>query len=484
MNYHSLQFLCLTPPAATSALSNGATGQASGLPTTPLEGVPAGNPENGDLACPFFLMLSAQFEGSEKDRPSAELSGGLGRDGESGDDESTEEDRELLGLADAAAEGLLLPHCPEPSSEPAQLNGAQSGVANSASEEPEGAAVMPSDVRLNGIGVDPREGAVLDSMPARGTEVIVQPNAPLEAEGGPGPLQPDAIDQPGFPESSVPSTEADVQQPRRAALPILSEVMPTASKELSTSARTAPTAPDAAAPRPEGRETEVPGAEGLSRATDPSEALVKPVSATGAASRGGMEARKGADESLTERFGVESFRVDTGGDAGPRFAIAAEPNEANGAVAGQEPSSPLRSVTRGVVDQIAARMSEEAASGQTQLEIRLSPPELGTVRLHLVAKDEALTAEIQVESREIQAIVEAGLDDLKDQLGRQGVNVHSFEVSCQSDSHSGRSLAQSLQEVPDHGEPEPETAPARPDTPRGAASAIPGASRQRLNYLA
>ena len=140
---------------------------------------------------------------------------------------------------------------------------------------------------------------------------------------------------------------------------------------------------------------------------------------------------------------------------------------------------------REVVEQIAARVDAESADRAATIEIQLSPPELGVVRLRLVTENDLLTARIEVANREIQAMVESGLPELKDQLLEQGVQVQSFDVSCHSGAHSdAEQFSNMFRQTLDTNSLDTESAPAVPQEPGESRIVNHHPNSRRLDYLA
>ena len=68
--------------------------------------------------------------------------------------------------------------------------------------------------------------------------------------------------------------------------------------------------------------------------------------------------------------------------------------------------------------------------GQTkEFIVDLNPPELGSVRVHLSASNEGLTARLVVADQATRALVEGQLNDLRQRLAEQSVQFQHFEVS-------------------------------------------------------
>jgi flagellar hook-length control protein FliK len=86
-----------------------------------------------------------------------------------------------------------------------------------------------------------------------------------------------------------------------------------------------------------------------------------------------------------------------------------------------------------VAEQVASRIAERAQllqrGNSTELHVRLEPPELGTVHVHLQASEGTVSARLVASSPEARAALEANLPDLRNRLGSGGVNVGGLDVS-------------------------------------------------------
>jgi flagellar hook-length control protein FliK len=109
----------------------------------------------------------------------------------------------------------------------------------------------------------------------------------------------------------------------------------------------------------------------------------------------------------------------------PRSAMPAEiiaPNRPNaGSVAAAEIDS-TRLLHR------VARAFAAAAERQGEVTIRLSPPELGSLRLEARVVDGVLTARMQAETPEAQTTILENLSALRERLAEQGVRIERFDV--------------------------------------------------------
>ena len=90
-----------------------------------------------------------------------------------------------------------------------------------------------------------------------------------------------------------------------------------------------------------------------------------------------------------------------------------------------------------VVNQVVRGARILLKNDVTEVRIRLEPPELGTVRIRLVAGEKTLSGEIAVSNQEVKGIVESQLQQLRSSLTDQGLEVGRIDVSVRDDSRGG-----------------------------------------------
>jgi flagellar hook-length control protein FliK len=88
---------------------------------------------------------------------------------------------------------------------------------------------------------------------------------------------------------------------------------------------------------------------------------------------------------------------------------------------------PARFVSR------VARAVQTAHERGTPLQLRLSPPELGTMRLELTVRGGALTASIETDNANARQVLLDNLPALRDRLAEQSVRIERFDVDVRRD---------------------------------------------------
>jgi flagellar hook-length control protein FliK len=75
-----------------------------------------------------------------------------------------------------------------------------------------------------------------------------------------------------------------------------------------------------------------------------------------------------------------------------------------------------------------ARLSLQR-EGTTEFRFRVSPPEMGEIRIRLAASQQGVTAELTVANKAVQQLVEARLPELRQRLELAGIAVNAFNVA-------------------------------------------------------
>jgi flagellar hook-length control protein FliK len=90
-----------------------------------------------------------------------------------------------------------------------------------------------------------------------------------------------------------------------------------------------------------------------------------------------------------------------------------------------------------VADQVAGETARQAylvrRGGTTDFFVRLEPPELGQVQVHLRATEQQLTARLVVADEAARQAIAGQLQDLRLKLQGAGITLGSFDVAHQRD---------------------------------------------------
>ncbi len=124
------------------------------------------------------------------------------------------------------------------------------------------------------------------------------------------------------------------------------------------------------------------------------------------------------------------------------------------------------------------------------LQLRLSPPELGALRIELNVKDGVMSASLQTENANARRLLLDHLPALRDRLAEQNIRVDRFDVDVRQEGSGGQadtrgSLQQQFQHQPDQPAPRRQLQP-QPQTRDVAAEKIsisPNVSDAGLNLI-
>jgi flagellar hook-length control protein FliK len=112
-----------------------------------------------------------------------------------------------------------------------------------------------------------------------------------------------------------------------------------------------------------------------------------------------------------------------GGLAAPAKAADNSPASASG-----------RSLPAHVVRQVAFNLNQMAARQLSSLRMELKPPAMGEITMELAVKDGAVKASLVAETVAAKKALEAGIEQLKQELVNQGLKVEQISISVQPDA--------------------------------------------------
>jgi hypothetical protein len=76
----------------------------------------------------------------------------------------------------------------------------------------------------------------------------------------------------------------------------------------------------------------------------------------------------------------------------------------------------------------------DGRDGAHRARVRINPPELGKVSIHVVVRDKAVELDLTVENRDVKALLETHAEGLRAELSEKGFTLENFNVST-SDAH-------------------------------------------------
>ena len=86
------------------------------------------------------------------------------------------------------------------------------------------------------------------------------------------------------------------------------------------------------------------------------------------------------------------------------------------------------SAAKTVASQIIERISFRGMGSQKEINIKLDPPSLGSVRMNVSTSGESVRTTIVTENHFVKQVIEGNLSQLKDSLANQGIKVDHFSV--------------------------------------------------------
>ena len=127
-------------------------------------------------------------------------------------------------------------------------------------------------------------------------------------------------------------------------------------------------------------------------------------------------------------------------------------------------------VDRARVVQRVAGAIQRAQLRDGNIRVRLSPPELGSLRIELSVREGVMTASIEAETPTARTVIMENLPVLRERLAEQDIRIERFEVEVGADA-DGRSQHQSTE---DRERPRASLTPQRlrrqsPSTPQAPA---------------
>ena len=100
-----------------------------------------------------------------------------------------------------------------------------------------------------------------------------------------------------------------------------------------------------------------------------------------------------------------------------------------------------------LINRVARAMTSAREQG-APLRIRLSPPELGSIRLEVKVQDGAMSARIEAETPAARAALLENVSDLRQRLAEQGIRVEQFDVDL-TDRQNGSELPENTNKETD-----------------------------------
>lgn len=113
------------------------------------------------------------------------------------------------------------------------------------------------------------------------------------------------------------------------------------------------------------------------------------------------------------------------------FSILTDANQ-NVALEGREQQNVSYSTFNDIMEQIGDYVKVNVTADVKQMEIQLSPANLGQVHINMVSKNGIVTAQITAENEMVKNAIESQIVQLKERLESQGVKIEAVEVTVAS----------------------------------------------------
>lgn len=138
----------------------------------------------------------------------------------------------------------------------------------------------------------------------------------------------------------------------------------------------------------------------------------------------------------------KSFNGDKAFD---NFAQSLKTGQTENAQAAAEITPHFDVETENIIRQITDYMRGNVTDGVSEMDMQLHPANLGSVHIHLEAKEGVLTAQFTAQNESVKAALESQMIQLRDSFEEQGLTVESIEVMV-----SSQKFDQSYEEAESH----------------------------------
>lgn len=135
----------------------------------------------------------------------------------------------------------------------------------------------------------------------------------------------------------------------------------------------------------------------------------------------------------------------TGDRAFDNFAQSFKTGQTQNTQAAAEVTPHFDVETENIIRQITDYMRGNVTDGVSEMDMQLHPASLGSVHIHLEAKEGVLTAQFTAQNESVKAALESQMIQLKDSFEEQGLTVESIDVMV-----SSQKFDQSYEEAESH----------------------------------
>ena len=197
--------------------------------------------------------------------------------------------------------------------------------------------------------------------------------------------------------------------------------------------------------------------------SDSSQVVVSAARPTEASANGGSKSKD--DERATKPLTAKSEAAAAAFARMTRNSLTGSSDSASGAN-DLPPVDPSRFIGR------VAKAFQTAQDRGGTLQLRLSPPELGALRIELNVKDGVMSASLQAENANARRLLLDHLPALRDRLAEQNIRVDRFDVDVRRDSADKQTDTRGSQQQQFQHQPD-QSAPRRQAQPQPRTREIP-----------
>jgi flagellar hook-length control protein FliK len=131
-----------------------------------------------------------------------------------------------------------------------------------------------------------------------------------------------------------------------------------------------------------------------------------------------------------------------------------------------------RTVAEQILNALHAEIDVARRDGQTTVDVRLDPPELGSIRIHLSADDRTVTARLVVQDEAARVALAGQAEHLRQTLAEAGVHLRNFDVRHDNAGDQRQGWSRPPVDLPEPSRPP--KARGRLDAPTGPPAATVG----------
>jgi len=190
----------------------------------------------------------------------------------------------------------------------------------------------------------------------------------------------------------------------------------------------------------------------------------------------------------SEPVGIKSLGVDglPGGETtGSNSTQASSASNLAGTIFNHQSSSapvPISSLPHHVEEMVMQRMSQPDSAGQSSVVLRLDPPELGRLSVHLSVTNDIVSIRMVAADPSAQQVLERQLGNLQQSLANHGVSLEQCQVDCSASGNPSFEQGQPQRSIPEETDSIPISGRKTSLFAMGSLASTKG--RAQLDYVA